>query len=217
MRALLTASLLSTAFVAIGFAEDAAPGNVVWQGKVAIGAELDDGGIPVDEKSPPAKPSRFRIGLMANWSFAIRWERVESDSESKPKDDAQLTPEESKIIELTNAERKKLKLAELKPDPVLMKLARSHSATMARLDQIGHELEGQSFSKRMDQANYHALRAGENIGAGQRNPAEAVDDWMQSPGHKANIIQADYSRIGIGMATSKSGKTYWTQIFAKPE
>lgn len=120
------------------------------------------------------------------------------------------------MIELSNAERKKLKLAALKPDPALMKLARSHAATMARLDQIGHELDGKTFSQRMKDAKFQSMRAGENVAQGHKTPGEAVSGWMQSPGHKEKIVQADYTRIGVGKAISKSGKAYWTQVFAKP-
>jgi uncharacterized protein YkwD len=127
-----------------------------------------------------------------------------------------LTAEETRLIEATNAERSKLKLPPLKVDPVLLKIAREHSANMARLDKLGHELEGQTFVQRMEKAKYQALRAGENVAQGQRSPDEAVAGWMQSPGHKANILQAEYTHIGVGLATSKSGQAYYTQVFAQP-
>ena len=68
----------------------------------------------------------------------------------------------------------------------------------------------------MEKAKYQASRAGENVAQGQRTPEEAVTDWMRSPGHKANIVQSDYTHIGVGVATAKSGQIYYTQIFAKP-
>ncbi len=128
----------------------------------------------------------------------------------------ELSAEEAKLIELTNLERIKLKRPALKPDPVLMEMARSHSARMAKLDQISHELEGKTFSHRLNDARYQAARAGENIAAGQRTPAEAVRSWMSSPGHRENIQHSDYTRIGVAMSTSKTGQSYWTQVFAKP-
>lgn len=209
LRVMLVASLASSASAD----EPASPG-ISWQGSVAIGAELDEQGLPNDEQAPE-KPSRFRLGFVAKWSFSLRWEQIDSAAD-EPSDIAELSADETKLFELTNAERKKQKLAPLKLDAELLKLARAHAATMARLDQIGHDLEGKTFAKRMDAAKYAASRAGENVAAGQRNPAETVRDWMQSPGHKANILQTDYTHFGLGLATSKSGKTYWTQIFAKP-
>jgi uncharacterized protein YkwD len=196
--------------------ENATPPGVTWQGSVSLGAELDEHALPKYEEPPPEKPARIRIGFSAKWSFSLHWERIDPKPEDEAFDAAEFSAEEAKLIELTNAERKKLKLPALKPDPVLMKLARAHAATMGRLDQIGHDLEGKTFAQRMEQAKYQASRAGENVAQGQRTPTEAVAGWMQSPGHKANILNTDYTKIGVGLATSKSGKMYWTQVFAKP-
>ncbi len=196
--------------------ERATPTGTTWQGAVSLGAELDEHGLPSDGKAPAETPARIRVGFTANWSFSLHWNRIEPADGKAHAPAFELSPDESKIIELTNAERKKLKLPALQADPALMKLARAHSATMARLDKIGHDLEGKTFSQRMEQAKYQAARAGENVAQGQCTPTEAVAGWMQSPGHKANILQSDYTRIGVGMATSKSGKPYFTQVFAKP-
>lgn len=155
-------------------ADEPTPPGISWQGSVAIGAELDEQGLPNDEQ-PPEKPARLRLGFAATWSFSLRWERIEPAADESP-DTAELSADEAKLFELTNAERKKQKLAPLKLDPELLKLARAHAATMARLDQIGHDLEGKTFAKRMDAAKYAASRAGENVAAGQRNPAETVQD-----------------------------------------
>lgn len=206
---LATASILAD--------EPPAPAGATWKGSLSLGAELDERGLTKDDQAPPQeKPGRIRVGFSASWSFSLNWERVEAETDDGQFDAPELSPEEAKVIELSNTERKKLKLAALKPDPTLMKLARSHAAAMARLDQIGHDLEGKTFSKRLDDAKYRALRAGENVAQGHKTASEAVSGWMQSPGHKENIVQADYTRIGVGKATSKSGKTYWTQVFAKP-
>jgi len=54
---------------------------------------------------------------------------------------------------------------------------------------------------------------GENIAAGQRTPEIVVDAWMNSPGHRANILSPNFSKIGVGYVTNSSGRPYWTQIF----
>lgn len=216
MRICLLVLYPSLVMSSVALAEDPTPPGVRWEGSVSLGTELDERGLPSDENPPPEKPARLRIGFSAKWSFSLHWERIEPKPDDENFDAAELSAEEAKLIELTNAERKKLKLPALKPDPVLMKLARTHAATMGRLDQIGHELEGKTFSQRMEQAKYQASRAGENVAQGQRTPAEAVAGWMQSPGHKGNILHPDYTKIGVGLATAKSGKMYWTQVFAKP-
>jgi uncharacterized protein YkwD len=54
---------------------------------------------------------------------------------------------------------------------------------------------------------------GENIACGQRSPAEVVRGWMDSPGHRANILKRDFTHIGIGLAGGSRAGTYWTQLF----
>jgi uncharacterized protein YkwD len=216
MRICLLFLGLSRMMSELACAEESAPPGITWQGSVSLGTELDEHALPSEESPPPEKPARIRIGFSAKWSFSLHWERVEPKSDDENFDAKELSTEESKLIELANAERKKLKLPALEPDPVLMKLARMHAAAMGRLDRIGHELDGKTFSQRMEQAKYQASRAGENVAEGQRTPAEAIVGWMQSPGHKGNILHPDYTKIGVGLATGKSGKMYWTQVFAKP-
>jgi uncharacterized protein YkwD len=58
--------------------------------------------------------------------------------------------------------------------------------------------------------------AGENIASGQKTPAAVMSSWMNSPGHRSNILSTSYSEIGVGLAKSSSGKTYWTQMFIRP-
>jgi uncharacterized protein YkwD len=123
---------------------------------------------------------------------------------------------EQEILDRTNAERKRAGLPAYQVDPTLMKLARDHSATMARLDQLGHELEGKSFDKRIKESGYRHSGSGENVAQGQRTAEQVLDSWMKSPGHKANILNERFTRIGIGFAASKTGAPYYTEVFAAP-
>jgi len=54
---------------------------------------------------------------------------------------------------------------------------------------------------------------GENIASGQRTPEAVVTAWMNSEGHRANILSSNFSKIGVGYATNSNGTPYWTQIF----
>lgn len=54
---------------------------------------------------------------------------------------------------------------------------------------------------------------GENIAMGQRSPKEVMTDWMNSPGHRANILTANYGKIGVGYAVNTNGYIYWVQEF----
>lgn len=132
------------------------------------------------------------------------------------KDMAELTKAERDVVDRTNAERRKAGLTPLTVDTTLMKLAREHSAHMARLNRLSHELEGKPFGKRMQASGYRYSGAGENVAQGQRTPEAALASWMNSPGHKANILNAKFTHFGVGLATSQSGEPYYTQVFATP-
>ena len=65
----------------------------------------------------------------------------------------------------------------------------------------------------MDQYGITYRYAGEYIAAGQRTPPETMDGWMNSPGHKANILKPEFTHIGVGYLTGGEYRTYWTQMF----
>ena len=57
--------------------------------------------------------------------------------------------------------------------------------------------------------------AAENIASGQRTPEEVMRYWMNSPGHRSNILNSNYNNIGVGVARDQNGNLYWTQLFTK--
>src|SRR5262249_9963114 len=123
-----------------------------------------------------------------------------------------------KILDLTNKAREKDKLPPLKLNPTLVKVARAHSANMAKQGKLEHELDGKDPKQRMKDAGYDAGWGGENIGAAFGGTTESgFKDWMNSPPHKANILKDKYEEIGIGMAKSADGAVYFTQVFASPK
>lgn len=124
---------------------------------------------------------------------------------------------EARMIELINLERAKAGLAALSPQSRLTITARLHSADMACHNYFSHTgLDGSDFSGRAVRQGYIMSGGAENIAAGYSNPAEVVRDWMNSPGHKANIL-GDYLDIGVGYAygTGDYG-AYWTAVFGSP-
>ncbi len=60
------------------------------------------------------------------------------------------------------------------------------------------------------------MAAGENVAEGQLDATAAVQDWMNSAGHRANIVNGQYTHIGVAVAVSKSGRRFYTQVFARP-
>jgi uncharacterized protein YkwD len=127
------------------------------------------------------------------------------------------TPDEVKLVELTNQERKKMDLPLLKLSPALSKIARSHSENMARQGKMEHVLDDKGPFDRLRDAGYKFMKAGENIASGQGvTLATIMKAWMDSNGHRANILSPEYTEIGLGIARDKSGQLYFTQVFAKP-
>ncbi|MBM3994325.1 MAG: CAP domain-containing protein [Planctomycetes bacterium] len=129
----------------------------------------------------------------------------------------QHTPDELKIWELTNLERKGKDKMPLKLNPALSKLARAHSENMAKQQKQDHTLDGKTPFDRLREAGYKYFKAGENIGSADGGTIDMVmKAWMDSKGHAENILNPDYAEIGVGIARDKDGVTYYTQLFAKP-
>ncbi len=137
-------------------------------------------------------------------------------ADEKKSGGCKLSADEQAVFDQTNAERKKAGLAELKACPELFAAARGHSANMARLAVLAHDLDGKTFVDRITAAGYKFAAAGENVAWNHPTPKEAVDGWMLSPGHRANVLNPAFTEIGVAVATSAAGERYWTQVFAAP-
>ncbi len=118
---------------------------------------------------------------------------------------------EQEVVKLTNAERTKAGLTPFKTDDQLMAAAREKSQDMQSKNYFSHTSPtfGSPFD-RMKALGISYKSAGENIAQGQRSPQEVVQAWMDSPGHRANILNEKFTHIGVGYV--KSGN-YWTQQF----
>ncbi|MCT9007961.1 CAP domain-containing protein [Streptomyces rhizosphaerihabitans] len=118
------------------------------------------------------------------------------------------------VIALTNTERASAGLPPLSADATLTTAAQAHSADMVARDFYAHESpDGSRPWDRAAAAGCTRRSIGENIACGQRSPAEVVRGWMDSPGHRANILKRDFTHIGIGLAGGSRAGTYWTQLF----
>jgi uncharacterized protein YkwD len=122
----------------------------------------------------------------------------------------------AQVVTLTNAERAKVGCGALSVDATLTSVAQAHSADMAAHNYFDHNSQdGRSPFDRITAAGYRFGTAAENIAAGQRTPQDVMTSWMNSPGHKANILNCALHEIGVGYATSSSSTygAYWTQDF----
>lgn len=129
---------------------------------------------------------------------------------------------EQEVLRLTNEFRQRNGLKPLVIDQSLDRAADQHSKNMAMQDFFAHT--GKDSSRPVDRAQkagYESGFVGENIAAGYRTAAEVVQGWINSPGHKANMLNPQYNEIGIGYyylandTGSTNYRSYWTQVFGK--
>ncbi|MEO0407935.1 MAG: CAP domain-containing protein [Cyanobacteria bacterium P01_A01_bin.135] len=124
------------------------------------------------------------------------------------------------VLRLTNEFRAKNGRAPLTANAELDATAAAHSKDMAEQDYFSHT--GKDGSKPWDRAEdfgYEARSMGENIAAGQRTPEQVVQGWINSPGHRANLLNTSYTELGVGyyLLENDTGQVnyqrYWTQVF----
>ncbi|WP_053217999.1 CAP domain-containing protein [Virgibacillus senegalensis] len=135
----------------------------------------------------------------------------ESKQEQPEKAGQELNEFEQQVVELTNQERAKQGLDPLEIDTELSKVAREKSADMAENGYFDHNSPtyGSPFDM-MKQFGISYKTAGENIAKGQRTPEEVVNAWMNSDGHRKNILNGNFTHIGVGYVENGN---VWTQQF----
>lgn len=123
-------------------------------------------------------------------------------------------PIEQEVIALANAARASMGLGALRCDPTMTAVARAHSTDMCTQDYFDHTgLDGRDPFDRLRDGGVSFRTAGENIAWGQRDADDVHTAWMNSAGHRRNILNGAYGRIGVGLDRC-GGSMYWTQVFA---
>lgn len=116
------------------------------------------------------------------------------------------------VVELVNKERNKNGLASLTMDSELNRAAAVRAKETAQ--SFSHTRpNGSSCFTALDEIGYSYSSAGENIAMGQSSPSEVVNAWMNSEGHRANILNSSFTKIGVG-CHSNGSTLYWSQFFA---
>lgn len=138
---------------------------------------------------------------------------------SQPEEQVSLSADQQSILDSVNAERAAMGLSSLRVSSELTGYAQTRAQECDALEKSGQEYghyrpDGSSWSTVIP--GYYSW-AGENL---SRSEGAWADDimaaWMDSPGHRANILSSEAEEIGIGIYTSDTGITYWTQLFRKP-
>lgn len=121
---------------------------------------------------------------------------------------------QEEVVRLVNVERSKRGLSELSFNTQLSNVATLKSQDMINKNYFSHTSPtyGSPFDM-MKQFNISYKTAGENIAKGQKTPEEVVNAWMNSQGHRENILSTNFTDIGVGVAESSNGTLYWTQMF----
>ncbi|MED1507568.1 MULTISPECIES: CAP domain-containing protein [Bacillus] len=163
---------------------------------------------PAEQKPAEQKPEAQKPAENNNTQKPTE----QKPAEQKPAEEAKSLSEfEQRVVELTNAERTKQGLPALKIDTELSKVARIKSEDMQKNNYFDHNSPtyGSPFDM-MKKFGISYTSAGENIAQGQRTPEEVVQAWMNSAGHRANILNNSFTHIGVGYVESGN---YWTQQF----
>jgi uncharacterized protein YkwD len=125
------------------------------------------------------------------------------------------------VVTLTNAHRAQAGCPPLAFNSRLTQAAQRHSDDMARHSFCAHQgSDGSTPWVRIQDTGYVYTSAAENVAAGYSSPASVVTAWMNSPGHRNNILNCNLTEIGVGYTYRADDpvryRHYWTQVFAKP-
>ncbi|MEH7378901.1 CAP domain-containing protein [Bacillus sp. JJ1533] len=140
----------------------------------------------------------------------VQQQPVERKNEATNQAAYSLSQFEQEVVTLTNKERAKYGLQPLKIDLKLSEVARTKSSDMKKNGYFSHTSPtyGSPFDM-MKQFGVQYRAAGENIAKGQPSPQEVVNAWMNSDGHRKNILSSNFTHIGVGHVEGN----YWTQMF----
>lgn len=158
----------------------------------------------MDEPVQPEQP---------DMEIPIRPEQPEIEKpETDGSDDADILHEYARrVVDLVNEERAKAGLSEMKLD---MDVTAAADVRAREIKQsFSHTRpDGSSFSTVLQQQGVSYRGCGENIAWGQRTPEQVMNGWMNSEGHRANILNKNYKNIGVGFY-QENGVNYWVQLF----
>jgi uncharacterized protein YkwD len=123
------------------------------------------------------------------------------------------------LADLTNAERTRAGLTPLVPSSPLTTAAQLQADQLASLQVLEHDVPAGRYptpADRLAAAGYPWQAYGENLASGYSTAADTIAGWLNSSGHRANILNATFSEFGVAYAIDPTGRPYWVQVFARP-
>jgi uncharacterized protein YkwD len=178
----------------------------------------DDGAGPVDSAEPTDSPSPEPTDSPSPepTDAAPAVESPAPGETASPRPEGRSEADvamEKRVMTLVNKRRAKAGCGAVRYNQPLYRASSRHSNDMARKDYFSHTgADGSTPWKRAERAGYKRATA-ENLAAGQRTADEVVQAWMDSPAHRANLLDCDHRAIGVAMARGGSYGIYWTQMF----
>lgn len=175
---------------------------------VAIAVAVGGAVLPVSAQAP--------VLLIDGPARTVGFQQAARLDPPKPTASAQ-----QQVLDLVNAQRAAHGLPALAFDARLELAAQRHSEDQAanpgmwspgRSPHTGSD--GSSLGQRVDRVGFPWRLVAENVAYGYSTPAAVMNGWMNSSGHKANILRSGVTHIGIGLAYASNGTPYWTQVFA---
>ncbi|RYD06194.1 hypothetical protein N752_04715 [Desulforamulus aquiferis] len=128
-----------------------------------------------------------------------------------------MTDLQKQVVDLVNVERAKQGLKPVVAKQDLTQVAQLKAQDMLQKKYFSHT--SPTYGSPFDMMRKHGISytaAGENIAMGQRTAEQVMKDWMNSPGHRANILNANFNELGVGITQSYNGYGYiWVQMFAR--
>jgi uncharacterized protein YkwD len=177
---------------------------------------------PSPSRAPSASPSRAPSASPSPTRSARPKARTSTSTKPGPRrttarPQSGLAGQENEVIRLVNAERRHAGCRSLTLNTRLRTAIRLHVAELGRhgnlyLSHVSDD--GRTFVDRAKAQGY-GDPGGENVARGQRDAADVMDSWMNSAGHRANIVNCSFKAIGVGVTRGVDGTLVWGQIFGR--
>ena len=167
--------------------------------------------VPSQPSQTPSKPESSPSESTPSTPSAPDESTSQAPSSSEPTSEDNISKFVSEVISLVNEERTKRGISELTINSNLQKAAQIRAEEQEQL--FSHTRpNGTSCFTVLSENDVKYRGAGENIAMGQRTPSQVMNSWMNSEGHRKNILNAKFTNIGVGVYKDSKGKNYWTQM-----
>lgn len=174
------------------------------------GSNIPDNSLPAPDSPIPDFPGN----MLPDQPGGMLPDQPGNPAPDQPGTDGSQDAFANEVVRLVNEERAKAGLPALTVDRGAASAAQVRAKEIER--SFSHTRpDGSSFNSALTEAGVNFSGAGENIAYGQNSPEKVMEGWMNSSGHRANILNSSYTSIGVGHYQNASGVNYWTQLFIR--